>query len=627
MAGHESGKPYVGVFLRRSDSDERGNIDIKSPQQVEDLEDADPTDALHSLGTFARIMQMQPFVHDSPGGQQSGMQMLLYGQRCLKLDGIVDAPRPPVTAYVTHLKKTAASEADPDETKATVNAAMQVIRDIMKVNPQFREHMAMIHAGLERIDTSDITAISYFAASLTTASGPELLEVMETEKPRDKLHLALMLLRKELEVSKLQQKISLKIEEKVAGQQREFLLREQMKMIRKELGEEKDDRETLEQKFRKRLEGKTLPKEAQEAIDAEFEKFGSLSKQSQEFTVSRNYLDWLTVLPWSVSSLETLNLKGARHVLDRDHFGLQDVKQRILELIAVGTLTGSVQGKILCFVGPPGVGKTSIGRSVAAALNREFFRFSVGGLTDVAEIKGHRRTYVGAMPGKMIQCLKKAQTVNPLVLIDEVDKIGRGHQGDPASALLELLDPSQNAGFLDHYVDVPVDCSGVLFICTANVTDTIPGPLLDRMEVIRLSGYDQKEKLSIATQYLVPTAVKEVGMALPPKDGDAPPDVPAAAEPSNKIIPADPPQDVTLADTATEVKDKPEMEAEAAQAAPVPEAPPPAITAFDEGALQALIRWYCREAGVRNFQKHAGAIDFRQNTGAWDRHIAASGWS
>ncbi|CAG8755532.1 10988_t:CDS:2, partial [Ambispora leptoticha] len=244
----------------------------------------------------------------------------------------------------------------------------------------------------------------------------------------------------------------------------------------------------------------------------EINKLAHLEPAASEFNVTRNYLDWLTQIPWGQSSPENYNIKHAMKVLDDDHYGLQDVKDRILEFIAVGKLRGTVEGKILCFVGPPGVGKTSIGKSIARALSRQFYRFSVGGLTDVAEIKGHRRTYVGAMPGKVVQALKKVQTENPLILIDEVDKIGRGHQGDPSSALLELLDPEQNSSFLDHYMDVPIDLSKVLFVCTANVVDTIPVPLLDRMEVIQLSGYVADEKVAIASKYLSPTAKEMAGL-------------------------------------------------------------------------------------------------------------------
>jgi len=360
-----------------------------------------------------------------------------------------------------------------------------------------------------------------------------------------------------------------------------------MKQIKKELGEDqKDQTEALLQKFKARLEGKAVPKDAQEAIDSEMDKFSGLAKESQEYQMTRNYLDWLTLTPWGAYRNDTLSLLKAGEILDRDHYGLSDVKERILELIAVGSLRGSVQGKILCFVGPPGVGKTSIGRSIAEALGREFYRFSVGGLYDVAEIKGHRRTYVGAMPGKIIQCLKKTQTANPLVLVDEVDKIGRGHQGDPASALLELLDPSQNGSFLDHYLDVPVDCSRILFVCTANVTDTIPGPLLDRMEVIRLSGYDHREKTKIAEQYLVPNAMREVGLW---------PDVQI-----KKVEREELPTDLSTTQQATQLQEKESdtpSERTEASTTPVecPTPQPPAIgasAAIEQSALESLIRWY-----------------------------------
>lgn len=270
------------------------------------------------------------------------------------------------------------------------------------------------------------------------------------------------------------------------------------------------------------------------------------------FSVTRNYLDWLTSLPWGIQSEENLNLEQATKILDEDHYGMEDIKKRILEFIAVSQLKGSTQGKILCFYGPPGVGKTSIARSIARALNREYFRFSVGGMTDVAEIKGHRRTYVGAMPGKIIQCLKKTRTENPLVLIDEVDKIGKGYTGDPSSALLELLDPEQNANFLDHYLDVPVDLSKILFICTANVIDTIPEPLRDRMEMIDMSGYVAEEKLAIAKQYLLPQAMKDSGV-----NND----------------------NITITDDS----------------------------------LFALIKNYCRESGVRNLQKHIEKVLVKSN--------------
>ena len=289
---------------------------------------------------------------------------------------------------------------------------------------------------------------------------------------------------------------------------------EQLKSIKKELGIEKDEKTALVQKFRERIDPlkDLIPQTAMKVIEEEITKLEALEPASSEFSVTRNYLDWLTVLPWGTFSEERLDVNAAKQVLDEDHYGLSDVKDRILEFIAVGKLRGSTQGKILCFVGPPGVGKTSIGKSIARALDRAYYRFSVGGLSDVAEIKGHRRTYVGAMPGKIVQCLKATSTSNPFVLIDEIDKLGRGYQGDPASALLELLDPEQNSSFMDHYLDVPIDLSKVLFVCTANQLDTIPGPLLDRMEVIQVSGYTGDEKISIARTYLEPQSSLDAGI-------------------------------------------------------------------------------------------------------------------
>merc|ERR1719476_1055355 len=248
-------------------------------------------------------------------------------------------------------------------------------------------------------------------------------------------------------------------------------------------------------------------------MNQEIERLGNLEPQSPEFNVSRTYLEWMTALPWGKVTEDNKDITKAERILNEDHYSLEDVKERILEHMAVSFLKGSTQGKIMCLVGPPGVGKTSIGKSIARALDRKFFRFSVGGMHDVAEIRGHRRTYVGAMPGKLIHCLKLTQSSNPVVLIDEIDKLGRDYRGDPSSALLEILDPEQNSTFRDHYLDVPVDLSRVLFLCTANVLDTIPGPLLDRMEVIRIAGYVFEEKLRIAEDYLVPNTMREVGVS------------------------------------------------------------------------------------------------------------------
>jgi Lon-like ATP-dependent protease len=339
-------------------------------------------------------------------------------------------------------------------------------------------------------DFQDPAKLADLAASMCSADDQALQTILESLDIRTRLQNALVLLKKEVELGKLQADIGRRVEEKISGDQRKYFLMEQLKSIKKELGMERDDKTALAEKFSARFQvhRSTAPKHAITVIEEELQKLSGLEPSSSEFNVTRNYLEWLTSIPWGHSSQERLDIGQAREVLDFDHHGLEDVKERILEFIAVGQLRGTTQGKIITLVGPPGTGKTSIGQSIARALDRKFFRFSVGGLSDVAEIKGHRRTYVGAMPGKLVQCLKSTGVSNPVVLIDEVDKLGRGYQGDPASALLELLDPEQNGTFLDHYLDVPVDLSKVLFVCTANVLDTIPAPLLDRMEVVRLSA-------------------------------------------------------------------------------------------------------------------------------------------
>ncbi|KAL5005304.1 hypothetical protein ScPMuIL_018760 [Solemya velum] len=433
-----------------------------------------------------------------------------------------------------------------DEIKALTSEVVKTIRDIIALNPLYRENLAqIIQAGQRVIDNP--VYISDLGAALTAAEPNELQQVLEETNIPNRLMLALSLLKKEFELSKLQQRIGKEVEEKVKKQHREYILREQLRIIKKELGLEKEDKDAIGEKFRARLQELVVPDHVMEVIDEELNKLSFLDNHSSEFNVTRNYLDWLTTLPWGKYSTENLDLERAKEVLQEDHYGMDDVKNRILEFIAVSQLKKSTQGKILCFHGPPGVGKTSIAKSIARALSREYFRFSVGGMTDVAEIKGHRRTYVGAMPGKLIQCLKKTKTENPLVLIDEVDKIGKGFQGDPSSALLELLDPEQNANFLDHYLDVTVDMSKVLFICTANVTDTIPEPLKDRMEMIELSGYVAEEKLAIAQKYLVPQAQRGCGL-----EGD-------------RVM-------------------------------------------IEDDAMKTVIKSYCRESGVRNLQKQIEKI-------------------
>ncbi|KAH8974329.1 hypothetical protein BDL97_01G096300 [Sphagnum fallax] len=450
-----AGTPWVGTFLLKDAKAKDGSTVLTAAEGgegTEHLRGEELFKRLHEYGTFAQITNVM-----RPLDGESATQFLLMGHRRLRLTGMVEDDL--MSVSVDHLRDKP-YDSTQDELKATVLEVVSTMKDLMRLNPLYKEHIQMF---VQHTGEFNASKLADFGAALTTADEPSLQEVLEELDVLKRLHLTLMLLKKELELSKLQQSIAKGVEEKISGDQRRYFLMEQLKAIKKELGLETDDKTALTGKFRERLEPhrKDCPPHVLQVIDEELSKLQGLESSSSEFNVTRNYLDWLTSLPWGHYSEENFDVYRAQKVLDDDHYGLSDVKERILEFIAVGRLRGTAQGKIICLAGPPGVGKTSIGRSIANALNRKFYRFSVGGLGDVAEIKGHRRTYVGAMPGKMVQCLKATGTGNPLVLIDEIDKLGRGHAGDPASALLELLDPEQNANFLDHYLDVPIDLSKV----------------------------------------------------------------------------------------------------------------------------------------------------------------------
>lgn len=549
------GQPYVGAFLFK---DENADEDV--------IRNADD---VYDTGVFAQITSAFP-VH----GEQNSLTAILYPHRRIKLSTLIPPgqtetkkagvevptpePIPPKTAdedptqdkkgdvvasfeeSVVSTKTDGAAEKyeptsflrkypvslvnvenlteepyDPKSpvVRAVTNEIVNVFKEVAQMNSLFRDQISTFSMSQS---TGNVTAepakLADFAAAVSAGDSAELQEVLSSLNVEDRMQKALVVLKKELMNAQLQSKITKDVEQKISKRQREYWLMEQMKGIRRELGIESDGKDKLVEKFKEKADKLAMPEAVRKVFDDEINKLAHLEPAASEFNVTRNYLDWLTQIPWGQRSAENFGIQNAMKVLDEDHYGLKDVKDRILEFIAVGKLRGTVEGKILCFVGPPGVGKTSIGKSIARALNRQYYRFSVGGLTDVAEIKGHRRTYVGALPGRVIQALKKCQTENPLILIDEIDKIGRGYQGDPSSALLELLDPEQNSSFLDHYMDVPVDLSKVLFVCTANMTDTIPRPLLDRMEVIRLSGYVADEKMAIAEKYLSPAAKELAGL-------------------------------------------------------------------------------------------------------------------
>lgn len=455
-------------------------------------------DDLHSMGVLARVLRIIPM-------EQGGAQVILNMEKRIQVVEPVEEAKS-LKAKVSYYEDTPILTT---ELKAYSISIISTIKDLLKLNPLFKEELQIF---LGHSDFTEPGKLADFAVALTTATRDELQDVLETLDLRKRIDKALTLLKKELDISILQNSINQKIEATINKSQKDFFLREQLKTIKKELGIERDDKSLDREKFEARLKERVVPPDVMKVIQDELEKISVLEIQSAEYGVSRGYLDWLTIIPWGIYSPELHDLDQAEKILAEDHYGLEDIKQRILEFISVGKLTGGVKGSILCLVGPPGVGKTSIGKSIARALNRKFYRFSVGGMRDEAEIKGHRRTYVGAMPGKMIQALKYCQTMNPVIMLDEVDKMGKSFHGDPGAALLEVLDPEQNADFLDHYLDVRCNLSNVLFIVTANVLDSIPEPLKDRMDIMRLSGYIMQEKLEIAKKYLIPRNRKEMGL-------------------------------------------------------------------------------------------------------------------
>jgi len=486
-----------GSTLEAVEKNGRGLIGLSYVDKV-DSEGVDPRQ-FPEIGCVVRL-------HRPPTGGDTGAQFLAQGVKRFRIVRWLNE-KPPYLVQVEYPRSK--GDRDSDEIKAYAMALIKEIKELLPLNPLYSEELKQY---LSNFSPNQPSLLADFSAALTTAKGDQLQEILDTLPLLSRMEKVLALLRKEREVAELQNQISSQVNEKVSDQQREFFLREQLKIIQKELGLSKDDRTSDGEMFEARIADLTLPEAVAKRIQDELQKLSVLETGSPEYGVTRNYLDWATSVPWGVTSQDNLQLDNARVVLDEHHDGLEDVKDRILEFLAVGSFKGEISGSILLLVGPPGVGKTSIGRSIADALGRKFYRFSLGGMRDEAEIKGHRRTYVGAMPGKFVQALKEVQVSNPVIMLDEIDKIGASFRGDPASALLEVLDPEQNSEFLDHYLDLRVDLSKVLFVCTANQLDTIPGPLLDRMETLRLSGYVAEEKLSIAKNHLWPKQLERHGL-------------------------------------------------------------------------------------------------------------------
>ncbi len=483
-------------------------------------------DDLFPVGTAAKIVRKI----NLPDG---GVNIFVSTLKRFRIHRVLNAESP-ISLAVRYIED---ENYDTPEVKALTRALLSEMKQVSEGNPLFSEEMR-----LSMVNIDNPGKIADFVTSILNIDRAEQQKILETANVQSRMEHVLIFIKKEQELLKIQKKIQEQLNEKITKSQREYFLKEELKAIKQELGMAVDAKSSEYQRFKENVDKLDLQGEVKEQVEQELEKFSLMDANSPEFTVTRNYLETIIALPWKDESAEKIDMQNGRKILDEDHYGLDDVKERILEYLAVRKLKNDTKGSILCLVGPPGVGKTSVGKSIARALGRQFFRFSVGGMRDEAEIKGHRRTYIGAMPGKIIQGLKIVKKRNPVYMIDEIDKLGISFQGDPSSALLEVLDPEQNVAFRDHYLDLPFDISHILFIATANTLDTIPAPLLDRMEVIRLSGYIDAEKTAIAKKYLIPKSLERAGI---PRNG----------------------------------------------------------VRYDNGALLAVADGYARDAGLRNFEK------------------------
>jgi len=502
--------------------------------RVEDPAAAD----LHKVGTLAKV-------HKTVKMPNGNVVVFLEGLQRIRIVDLLGL-RPFLRAAI---------EAAPDiigeqdtELEALERNAQDLFRDVVSHSPQLSDDLQNVAMNID--DPSRLS--DFIAGTLPSLSTLLRQELIETSNVRKRLEILIRELSKELEVLELRSKINEQVQEQVSQNQREYLLREQMKAIQKELGEIDDAQAEIEE-LRKKVDEAGMSAEAKKECERELKRLSKMTPASAEYMVSRTYLEWMTSLPWNKSSGSAeIDIPKAHDILDEDHYDLQKVKERILDYLAVKKLQPGMKGPILCFVGPPGVGKTSLGKSIARALGRKFVRIALGGMHDEAEIRGHRRTYIGALPGQIIQGLKRGETNDPVMMLDEVDKLGRDFRGDPSSALMEVLDPEQNSTFRDHYLDVPFDLSKVTFIATANWMDPIPEPLRDRMEIIELPGYTGEEKIHIARKYLIPKQATEHGI----KEGE-------------------------------------QLE-------------------FTEAGLQEIIHSYTREAGVRNLEREIATLVRKQ---------------
>lgn len=502
-----------------------GIVSVKNPE----IEVPNPED-LYTIGCSAHILKMMK----RPENQ---MSVLAQGQSRIRIKEYTQKS-PYLRAKIDIIKE----EFEKDvETEALMVSIKQLFQRAVELSPHIPPEVGIVVMNMDDPRTlADLIASNF---NISVAEKQEILEIIAIKK---RLERVTAILNKELQVLELGSKIQGELKKEMDKNQREYYLREQLKAIQRELGEE-DERTVEITELKEKIEKAKMPEEVHQVAQKELDRLSKMSPAAAEYTVSRTYLDWLIDLPWSVATDDNLNIDDAQKVLDEDHYDLEKVKKRILEYLAVRKLKADMKGPILCFVGPPGTGKTSLGKSIARALGRKFIRMSLGGVRDEAEIRGHRRTYVGALPGRIIQGIKKAGSYNPVCMLDEIDKLGMDFRGDPSSALLEVLDPEQNFSFSDHYLEVPFDLSKVMFITTANILDTVPPALRDRMEILELPGYTEEEKLMIAKRYLVPRQLEAHGL-------------------------------------------KPEN------------------LQFEDDAILAIIRDYTREAGLRNLEREIATI-------------------
>ena len=464
-------------------------------QQSPEVDDPAPMD-LYKVGTVARVIKLSRTGKD-------GFSIVVEGLARFRLAEVTQT-NPFLRARIEIIEDAGTGEVEVEALAANLKETAREVIDMLPEMPVMAKQL------LDNI--SDPGHLADLIAANIDAGIEEKQEVLEAAHLKVRLKRVLELITRQAEVTKISNKINSQVKGEMSKSQRDYYLRQQMKAIKEELGEREDDENGIEE-LERRLRTANLPEDAEKAANRELRRIRSMQPSQAEYTVARTYLEWLADLPWSKASTDNLDISNAQRQLDEDHYGLKKIKKRIVEYLAVRKLKADMKGPILCFVGPPGVGKTSLGRSIADALGRKFHRIALGGVRDEAEIRGHRRTYIGALPGRIIQGMKRSGTSNPVVLLDEIDKLGHDVRGDPAAALLEVLDPEQNNTFADHYLDVPYDLSKVLFIATANQLDTIPAPLRDRMEIIEVPGYTFEEKLAIARQHLVPKQLREHGIS------------------------------------------------------------------------------------------------------------------